>query len=476
MILRARRFTFVLGLFLAFPAAAELAAGTETTSSRKAGKSSLQTEATARGLNFTLPGGVEHNTIRPEAQPVARWSYRLRAWLRSEQARKLREALRKYVEKQLAEWKQRHAQEAKKKEAELFKSQFGTGGSVLVTGLIHHTENNCIEEPSLTVADVTSLARESFGLEDFNPEAPVCKSGNYALSGKYGTCCWRSQVSHFENMYDTGVAAMALGATQDEAFAPFLHARALARTLQECDPALVKKENRTFQMRTWETPEQQALGPEESKEIFMIAFPKSYEMLHEIYHTMLIERLRLRRTPVYPSSDAMGQLFINIGSRRRAAVLSPIDCDGDMLPNLADSGDVLNMTQAAATSSRPVVSSVIRVTGLAQRVFEIATRRYRDVDDSLCCASTGGKPATFFPFVTAKTVENVYEACCADECNFLSIYGKLFGDTGANCCRGCNRHSCKANTRATADKLSLLSRITTPWKKAYSPVMFSMLV
>lgn len=477
MILRAEYLVLALGILTALPATAMLIVPTEHTlasSSPVVGKTSKQTEPAPGYFNSAASGVADHESI----EPVARWTAWFRAWLESEKARRLKEAVATFIKEQLAKWKQRHAEEAKKREDELFKSQFGTGGSVLVTGLIRDTEDQCLEKPSLTVAQVTLLARESYGQPDFTPVVPACENGSYAYSWKYGKCCWRSQASYFQNLYDTSVAAMALGATQDEAFAAFLHARALARTLLTCDPTLVKKQVSTFQMQIWETPNLQKPGPEESQEMFYVAFPTSYVILYEIYHTMLIERLRLRRTPTYPSCTAMGQLFSDLGSRRRAAVLDPIDRDNDMLPFLPDSKDMLTMTNATtAEVFHPDVNSTIRLSDFVQKVFELATHRYRTVDAPLCSGNTdGGPPAQFHPFVTNTTVENVFEACCADECSFLSKYGKIFGTAGTNCCRGCNRYSCQSNTRAVADSLSTLSRITTPLKETYSALMFSMIV
>lgn len=206
----------------------------------------------------------------------------------------------------------------------------------------------------------------------------------------------------------------------------------------------------------------------------IIGFPRSYETVYEIYYTMLIERLRLRQTPVYPSSAAMGQLFFSIQSRRKVAVLDPIDGNSDMLSLLPDSSDMLKLKSAARIASYPNVNTTIRYT---QRkiVYEYSSRRYRYVDHNLCGANLS--PSTqYFPFVESAAVQNIYEACCATECNFLHFYGHLFSESRSNCCRGCNRFWCSSNTRENSHHLANALGIVTPGKEAYVPRMMSMII
>lgn len=320
---------------------------------------------------------------------------------------------------------------------------------------------------------MTALARKSFARPDFRPPVPRCNSRRYVTSRSYGRCCLQSGVSFFENMYDSGVAAMALGASRDEAFAPLLHARALARTLRVCEPGLVRKQFATFQLRFWNTPRQQTMGRRQSKWIDFIAFPRSYEILYEIYHTMLMERIRIRRSPTYPSSAAMGRLFYKVRWQRQSAVLKPINNDRGLHSLLPRASRMLKLDTAMRSASFPDFNSTVRWTAGAKRVYERSSRRYKYVDGNMCQANVRPK---YFPFVTSTTVYNRFETCCAHECNYLVKYGKIFGASRSNCCTGCNRFRCQSNTRVVVHSLARDSTITSPGKVASGPVMVSMVV
>lgn len=118
-----------------------------------------------------------------------------------------------------------------------------------------------------------------------------------------GRCCQRPQTEFIGRYYDTAIAAMALGATKAEAFAPLVHARALACTLEACDSSLNYRgkfplNNLKFQDtngRRSYTKQWYGWG------LSLIALPPSYEVLNELYNTMLIERLRSRKMTVFPS-------------------------------------------------------------------------------------------------------------------------------------------------------------------------------
>lgn len=118
------------------------------------------------------------------------------------------------------------------------------GGSTEEIGEIRDV-GTCGRRPSLTLADVSNVAQWSFNITKFEPAIPCCMNGGRVLKCNFdtGNCCQRPQVEFNGRYYDTAIAAMDLGANKSEAFAPLVHARALAYTLEACDPDVINKGN-----------------------------------------------------------------------------------------------------------------------------------------------------------------------------------------------------------------------------------------
>lgn len=426
-----------------------------------------------------LGDGSQKSSARRNLRTTERFYFMKSLWYSFDS--KTREELTTRFEAFLEKLKQIHAKQIESK-AEALVSNAGTGGIVLSVSAVPDAENECIETPPLTITSVTDLARKSFDQKDFNPEVPECETGMFKHSDVYGKCCERSQVSYFEKAFDTAVATMALGATKDEAFAPFLHARALARTLNVCNPSLVEKRSASFRRRVWTTLESQTLGPWETRDIFFVAFPRSYELLYELYNAMLIERVRLRQAPKYPSPAAMQQFLYSVENQRNAAVYASIELEIDAHESLPSKPDwhqffthkLSQHFSARIAASHSEIKFAIRESQLAGHVFELVTASDQVVDDKMC--SKHIPPTQYFPFAVEPVVKSKFQACCAAECNFLAMYGRIFTQSAANCCLGCNRYMCRSNTIYTATILSQLSRITTPQKDDYTPMLLSLIV
>lgn len=95
----------------------------------------------------------------------------------------------------------------------------------------------------------------------------------------------------------------------EEAFAPLVHARTLAYALESCDPrrsymgSFPKKVFYYYVVEDGKTKKYQATG-----RASMIVFPAAYEVLYELYNTMLIERMRARRATKIPTDAKMRAL------------------------------------------------------------------------------------------------------------------------------------------------------------------------
>lgn len=235
----------------------------------------------------------------------------------------------------------------------------------------------------------------------------------------------------------------------------------------------MQRRHATFRLRVWNTPTRQTTGPQRSQWIDFVAFPRSYEVLYEIYHTTLMERIRMRRQRTYPSPSAMGRQFYNVRWKRQSAVLKRIDDDAGLHSLFPHSSRMLELSTTAGSTSVSDFNSTVRSTSDAKRVYESSTRRHWLVDAGMCQAHVSSR---YCLFVTSLTVYNRFETCCADECNYLIKYARIFGENRQNCCTGCNRFRCQSNTRDVASTLAKDSTIVPPDKHASAPVMVSIVV
>lgn len=336
----------------------------------------------------------------------------------------------------------------------------------------------CTTKPALQLSDVRRLARKSFGIPDFEVSYPPCSGVAKRTSCSYetGKCCTRPQTEFIARYYDTAVAAMALGATRDEAFAPLLHARILAYTLQSCDPKLSVNgwtAANTFTYARSDSPS--GYSEWAPFQLGLISFPVAYEVLYELYNTMLIERMRSRGRKRLPTDKEMRALNDAVYYKKMIARLAPLDRDLNPKAVFPDSGDFRAAGLTMATSrmakssdtavENPNESEVhpsLRVTKASVSLYETSSHRWRTMSYSGCNANLSDNP--YYPYRFQKSVWSRFQGCCAKECSFMARYGQTFSAGSANCCSGCNRYSCEANGLDVATYLAGISSVETSSK------------
>lgn len=343
----------------------------------------------------------------------------------------------------------------------------------------------CGDRPALTMADVTDLAKKSFNLTTFSPSIPPCNNGGQIVACSYdtGSCCQRPQVEFIGRYYDTALAAMALGATKDEAFAPLTHARFLAFTLESCDPDInfegdFELNDLKFQARSGRRKKTMTWS---GTGLSLIALPPSYEVLYELYNTMLIERLRSRKMTSFPTQAQMKVLQDRVYYKKLIARIARMNLElrQDLVfptpDDFAAAGLVMSTSarmqtpptarsnvQKAGTSANQDTNFVTRLSLSDISVYERRTRRRETLNIDKCNHLL--QHQDFFQFKVTDSVFNKYEACCANECYFMAKYGGSFSAGSANCCAGCNRASCQANNAVLAETMAQLGAIEAPSK------------
>lgn len=365
--------------------------------------------------------------------------------------------------------------------------QRSRGGTIeefgaLDIGLLHH----CAEIPSLKLSDVRHLARESFGIPDFQISYPPCTGVAFKTSCSYetGKCCTRPQTEFVARYYDTAVSAMALGATREEAFAPLVHARVLAHTLQSCDPInnpvgastrwgyLGRQLNFKIPYRSGSSV---FYTPWLITKFSFISFPVAYEVLYEVYNTMLIERVRSRGAVRLPTDRQMKLLSDAVYYKKAMARMAPIcvKLNPDaMFPSSRDFR-VAGLDMAISRMAEPSEPTAedpsdadlhpsLRFSNSRIRVYETSSRAWLWLDYSTCNWDEKGSP--YYPYIFQQNVESRWQGCCAKECRFMEQYGGTFSEGSVNCCSGCNRYSCSANSFHAAKSLAKISAVETSSK------------
>lgn len=355
----------------------------------------------------------------------------------------------------------------------------------------------CSKRPTLTVDDVRQVARMSFDIRNFQVSFPPCNGGGEWVNCHYsgGKCCKRPQAEFIARYYDTAVAAMALGATHDEAFAPLVHARLLGYALMSCDPTLSLKKLSLYNMATYVVRE----GNRVKKEHLtgwgtsLISFPTSYEVLYELYNTMLIERIRSRRRVHIPNHTQMKRLNEKLYYKKLAACLTPLDRDLDRAltfpgiqdfnyaglqmatsSRLATLGRILGTDSAVGNSSDSGLHPALRFSDARFYVYATYSRKWELLDNAKCNTHKSGQP--FYPYRFSERVWSKFEGCCATECRFMALYGRTFSARSANCCAGCNRYRCNANNYNIAAHLAKVTTIEVPNKVNSGPEKMTMTV
>lgn len=348
------------------------------------------------------------------------------------------------------------------------------GGIIEEFGALHVRRTHvCEERPTLQLSDVHHLARTSFGIPNFKISFPPCDGVAVSTRCKYetGRCCTRPQTEFLGRYYDTAVAAMALGATREEAFAPLTHSRILAYTLQSCDPKLnLKGYSRANSIKV--AVQDKRFGPRYTNwyipEVSTIAIPKAYEVLYELYNTMLIERMRSRRSTRFPSDTQMKKLNDAVYYKKMVARCAPLNRDLNpavVFPNSRDfrSASLRMASSRMANLTEPNVESTsdlelhpsLRYTEDRIKLHEGSSDRWVSLDYSVCNQHLSSNP--YYALRFQKYVWSRWEGCCAKECQFMALYGNTFSENSANCCSGCNRFRCSANSFSVANFLAKIS-------------------
>lgn len=292
---------------------------------------------------------------------------------------------------------------------------------------------------------------------DYEITYPPCDNGAERVRWNYdgGKCCRRPQAEFVGRYYDTAVAAMALGATREEAFAPLMHARILAYALEVCDPKLsfrlrksdesiaivVKRRTRGLFRRTWKT-----------EGTSLASFPVAHEVLYELYNTMLIERIRSRGRPRYLSDSQMKALRAAVFYEKMMASVTYVDLElhpdimfpeaeqfaavGLEMATSSKIADMSRMLSPNATKAKPVrdfeLHSGLRFfTTSSIVIFEMGTRSWQRLDSSAC--NTNPEVLEYYPYKFHDTVWDKYEGCCAREGRFMAFYGRSFSEKSSNC-------------------------------------------
>lgn len=374
------------------------------------------------------------------------------------------------------------------------------GGLIEVYGARDkHRVQKCVQRPSLTMKKVHSLTRASSDATNFSLPYPLCNNGGKIVPCAYdaGICCRRPQVEFIGRHYDTAVAAMALGATREEAFSPLVHARVLAYALISCDPETSYLEDASsnrlsyFVRRGRRRIRKEWQGGGTS----LVAFPKAYEVLYEVYNTMLIERIRSRKATRLPRHAQMKALRDAVYYKKLLARVTFIDLDLDPAVVFPDWDDIrkagLSMqpdfagqkgngvANSSGAEAEPTVDSeelhpALRLSSLSISLFEVKTRSWVRIDAKECNEKL---PASeYFPFKYQTRVWSRLQGCCARECNFLNLYGNAFSGKGSNCCSNCNRYSCKANSLSAAGEFARVSAIEASSKTNSGPEEVAMFI
>lgn len=381
------------------------------------------------------------------------------------------------------------------------------GGTIEEFGSLEKSSvNTCAKRPSLRMSDVQDLARKSFGISNFVVSRPPCNDAGVLVNCAYGgRCCKRAQTEFIGRYYDTAVAAMALGATRDEAFAVLLHARALAYALQACDPRDHYKGFSSFNDIPYTVQENGNVitGVLSAKDIHVITFPRAYEVLYELYNTMLIERMRSRRTTRIPTHGQMKKLHDAVYYKKLIVRVTTLDRSVDpevLFPTAADftaaglamftgttwslrTANLIRMSSSEEDAMSPSGEDSVPNPTKARRdgplsdsklhpslrssaenvqLYAMNTRSWEWVNYPVCNARL--QHQQYHPFVFQSQVWSKYQGCCAAECRFMALYGRTFSSQSSNCCSGCNRYNCRANTEESASLLAHMTAIETPSK------------
>jgi hypothetical protein len=301
--------------------------------------------------------------------------------------------------------------------------------------------DSCIKAPRLTLAQVEEVGRSS-GMQSFVAAVPDCpgREANYSV---IGGACTHDETALFAELYDTGVAFMIIGASRDEAFASFLHARQLAWTLRCCEPRL---------------------NPEGT-----VALPHSYSVLYDVVNAKLSARLRESQR-LRPSSRENIRTALRhqaVEGKRSAALSVGLDKTFDSATLLPSDDDF----RAGGVAVRAHLSSADALTWSE----EVETAEGESMEEWRCDESVYSADTYKLRKLPGYVLQSRYEVCCAKEC-FYAEYASKSATGLENCCVGCNRFKCDPLGSGGLAELAEMSKIMVPPKEDCAPEIVSVAV
>lgn len=304
--------------------------------------------------------------------------------------------------------------------------------TTLVDDIADVTAGRCIEVPRLTLKSLSPIGSLLFSISNYEP-APVSCAGVEVVYKVLGGACVHDPAVLFSRLYDQGLAGMALGADREEAFAPFQHARALAWTLRNCEPAL---------------------NPSTK-----IALPHSYAVLYDLFAIRLLARLR-----------HTGRLTDTESTEAQIASLSA--CSAIQKQKVAATTLALELSLLADEHlpSPAAVSTAIRISA------GTATKKIVQIAEEECNRGEDDNSRYFLQRLRGKPpLTNSMQECCASECAALVAMTRMVGGL-QTCCRGCNRFRCDASDSTETKALARASTVTRPGTSVSSPEIVSLVV
>lgn len=168
----------------------------------------------------------------------------------------------------------------------------------------------------------------------------------------------------------------------------------------------------------------------------MIVFPRAYEVLFELYNSMLIERMRSRRKTKIPTDAQMRALKDAVYYKRIRSRLTSLKWALDPAVVFPKSSDVKSAGLVMQTSSRLAELARMRNQSDAEfkptrntdlhpslrysveriSLYEVSTRRRRTVNSNSCNARL--RDYSYQPYKFQEKVRSRFEGCCAVECKF----------------------------------------------------------
>lgn len=270
-----------------------------------------------------------HNDMKPVArnqnpQYVRRRRYlsRRRRTQRRRALKRTRKSLRKKVRRAIREYR-----------------SSGRGGGVYLakaklgeSGPVPSVDVKCTSTQYLSVTEAQALAEDSIG-HRIRTEVPKCNTS--VVDVEFGSACQTPAMKHLGALYDSGVCYMALGATVHEAFAPFIHARAVAWNTQVCFPSY--------------------------RRLGKIIIPDAYTFVYDIFVSKLVARLRQRaelKGSVLPdlSTEDIGYILRNVQPERDSSLRKTVE---DTMTDVHEFPTMKKMCQIMNRLPRPSLSTVL---------------------------------------------------------------------------------------------------------------------